>query len=89
MPHKIEIFMGNCELCRDFLDTLIVGKCAKCELVEHRIDNKKSLAKAEKYKIKVVPTVVIDGIIKIEGKPDFPFVCSDEFYGFLKKNYSM
>ncbi len=89
MPHKIEIFMGNCALCEDFLNALTVGKCSGCELIEHRLSSTEGLRKAEEYGIKVVPTVVIDGVIRIEGKPDFPFVCSDEFYEFLKENYSV
>ncbi|MBI2971815.1 MAG: thioredoxin family protein [Candidatus Aenigmarchaeota archaeon] len=87
MPHKIEIFTGNCVLCEDFLNALVIGKCAGCELAEHRLSSTEGLRRAEAYGIKVVPTVVIDGVIRIEGKPDFPFICSDDFYESLKKNY--
>ncbi len=43
--------------------------------------------KIEKYKIRVVPTIVIDGQIKVEGIPDFPWFCGDEFYNMLREKF--
>ncbi|MBI2583347.1 MAG: thioredoxin family protein [Candidatus Aenigmarchaeota archaeon] len=89
MTHKIELFTGNCKLCRDFLDELVIGKCAGCELTEHSMNSREGMKRAEKCGVKVVPTVIIDGRIKIEGRPDFPLICSDELYEFLRKNYPL
>ncbi len=44
---------------------------------------------AKKNGVRVAPTVVIDGEVKIEGKPDIPFVCSEESYEYFKSRYPM
>jgi len=31
--------------------------------------------------------VIIDEEVKIEGRPDIPFVCSDETYSHFKEKY--
>jgi len=45
--------------------------------------------KSRLYKITAVPTIVIDGRIKVVGVPDFPWFCGDEFYRFLEKNFPL
>jgi hypothetical protein len=44
---------------------------------------------ARQYGVRVVPTVIIDGEVKIEGRPDIPFVCSDEMYAYFKERYPL
>ncbi len=44
---------------------------------------------AKKYGVRVAPTVVIDGEVKIEGRPDIMFVCSEESYEYFKSRYPM
>jgi len=44
---------------------------------------------AKEYGVRAVPTVIIDGEVKIEGKPDTPFVCSDETYAHFKSRYPL
>jgi len=39
--------------------------------------------------ITAVSTIVIDGRIKVVGKPRFPWFCGDEFYKFLQENYPL
>jgi protein-disulfide isomerase len=87
MPHRIEVFSGNCPLCNEIVDELEAGKCAKCELIVHPVSENVSLARS--YGVRVVPTVIIDGEVKIEGKPDIPFVCSDETYAHFKERYPL
>jgi glutaredoxin len=41
------------------------------------------------YKITAVPTIVVDGRIKVVGVPDFPWFCGDDFYRFLEKNFPL
>jgi len=47
------------------------------------------LGLARNYGVRVVPTIIIDGEVKIEGRPDSPFVCSDETYAHFKKRYPL
>ncbi len=89
MPHKIEVFVSNCFLCKKVLDEIEIGKCAGCKLIVYNLDKKTKSATAQKYGVRVVPTIVIDGKIKIEGKPDIPFICSNETYRHFTKRYGM
>jgi predicted DsbA family dithiol-disulfide isomerase len=45
-------------------------------------------AKLKQYRIRCVPTLVIDGRIKLEGKPEFALICDEEMYRFLEERYS-
>ncbi len=87
MPHRIEIFTGNCPLCREVVNEIEAGKCAGCQLVVHNIAESAVLAR--KYRVKVVPTMIIDDEVKIEGRPDIPFVCSVETYAHFREHYPL
>lgn len=45
--------------------------------------------KMREYGVKSVPTIIIDGKIRVEGRPSFPWFCSDDFYKFLEANYPL
>ncbi len=87
----IEVFTGDCPLCREVLTAVEVGKCAKCELTERNLaqDFASHEGAAHDYDVRSVPTIVIDGRIKVEGKPEFPWMCGDEFYEFLERRYPL
>ena len=87
MPHRIEVFSGNCPLCSEVIDEIEAGKCAGCRLTVHNISDERVLAR--KFGVRVVPTVLIDGEVKIEGRPDIPFVCSDETYAHFRQRYPL
>ena len=87
MPHKIEVFTGNCSLCNEIVDEIEAGKCAGCQLTVHNLSDERALAR--KYGVRVVPTVIIDGEVKIEGRPDSPFVCSEETYAHFRQRYPL
>lgn len=38
--------------------------------------------------VNAVPTIIIDGIIRVVGIPDFPWVCGDDLYKWLKEEHS-
>jgi len=87
MPHKIEVFSANCPLCNKIVDEIEAGMCTGCQLIVYSVTEKPDLARD--YGVRVVPTVIIDGEVKIEGRPDIPFVCSDETYAHLKERYPL
>jgi len=91
MPHRIEVFTGDCPLCREALDAVEAGKCGSCELVERNLarDFAANAEAARQYGVRAVPTIVVDGRIKVEGAPDFPWMCSDEFYRMLERQYPL
>ncbi len=87
MPHQIEVFSANCLLCNRVVDEIEAGRCAKCQLIVYNLSENLELARS--YGVRVVPTVIIDREIKIEGHPDIPFVCSDETYAHFKERYPL
>jgi len=87
--HKIEIFSANCPLCRHVTDGIEIGKCDGCQQIVY--DVKKMTAevkvKMKNYGITSVPTTIIDDGIKVVGIPNFPWICGDDLYKKLKKEY--
>jgi len=69
------------------VDEIEAGKCAGCQLTVYDVSKRMELAR--QYGVRVVPTVIIDGEVKIEGRPDIPFVCSDETYAHFKERYPL
>jgi len=89
--HKIEIFSADCPLYKHVIDTVSVGKCADCNMIIHdtnKMDDKLNQV-MKHYGVSSVPTVVIDGSIKVVGIPDFPWICGDDLYKFLKQRYKL
>ena len=82
MPHRIVVLTDGSSLSTQIVDEIEAGKCARCKLTVYNISNHTALA--EKYGVRVGPVVIIDEEVKIEGRPDIPFVCSDETYAHFK-----
>src|SRR5438445_13651077 len=87
MAHRIEVFSASCPLCNKVVDEIEAGKCAECQLIVYNLPE--GLEFARKYGGRVVPTVIIDGEFKIEGRPDIPFVCSVESYAHFTERYPL
>jgi protein-disulfide isomerase len=43
--------------------------------------------KMKNYGVKAVPTTIIDGNIRIVGIPDFPWICGEDLFQKLKRDY--
>src|SRR5438128_12146198 len=84
MPHRIEIFTGSCPLCRSVVDEIEAGKCSGCKMVTYEMS--KNPPEAHRYGVRVVPTIVIDGEVKIEGKPDIHLFWKPETTNNLETN---
>jgi predicted DsbA family dithiol-disulfide isomerase len=56
-------------------------------MIEYKMSENPSIAK--RYGVRVVPTVVIDAEVKIEGEPDIPFVCDAETYDHFRNKYPL
>lgn len=91
MAHAIEIFSDGCPLCRETIDIVSVGKCKDCQLIIHDLDNSTSDLgeRMKNYGVASVPTIIIDGKIRVVGTPNFPWFCSDDFYRTLEKKYPL
>jgi len=87
LPHRIVVFTDGSSLCTEIVDEIEAGKCVRCQLVVYNISDHTALA--EKYGVRVGPVVIIDEEVKIEGRPDIPFVCSDETYSHFKEKYPL
>lgn len=69
MPHRITVFTGDCPLCREVVDEIEAGKCSGCQLSVYSVSE--NLALAREHGVRVVPTVIIDGEVKIEATQTF------------------
>src|ERR671921_2794072 len=89
--YLIEIFSANCPLCKHITDDIQIGKCEACNQIVYDVNNmtKEIKEKIRDYGIKAVPTTVIDGNIKVVGIPDFPWICGEDLYRKLKRDYSI
>jgi hypothetical protein len=85
----IQVFTGGCELCRQTVDIVELGKCKDCQMHVMPVDAKESRVLVKRYGINGVPSIVIDGRIKVVGKPTFPWYCGEEFYRKLEKEYPL
>lgn len=89
--HLIEIFSANCPLCTHITNDVQVGKCEGCKQLVYDV-NKMSddiKRKMKDYGVKAVPTIIIDNKIRVVGIPDFPWICGDELYQKLSKEYPL
>ncbi|MCS4538752.1 MAG: thioredoxin family protein [Thaumarchaeota archaeon] len=91
MPHHIEIFAGNCSLCKKVVDIITIGKCATCKMDVIDVDatSLETNRKIVSYDITSVPTIVIDGRIKVVEVPNFPWFCGEEFYKILEEKHPL
>lgn len=87
----IEVFSDGCPDCIDHINNVEVGKCAGCKLEILSINDNSDLITKKKilYKITTHPTTIIDQEIKVEGIPSFYWLCGDDFYNKLKKDYPL
>ena len=83
--HTFEIFSANCPLCKN----IEIIKNPECTQIIHDVNStdKETKTKMEKYGIKAVPTIVVDGKYKVVGVPDFSMRCGDELFRRLEKDY--
>jgi glutaredoxin len=91
MGHVIELFTGGCPICDSTQTMVEVGMCSGCTLIRRDLAKEPEAHrdKVEEYGIRMVPTIIVDGRIKVEGKPDFNWLCGDEFYRFLEERYAI
>jgi glutaredoxin 3 len=89
--HTIEIFSADCPLCRHIIDDIQVGKCQGCNQTVYDVNrmNDEVKRKMRDYGITSVPTTIIDGNIKVVGIPDFPWICGEDLYLKLKREYAL
>jgi protein-disulfide isomerase len=86
--HLIEIFSANCPLCKHITEDIQIGKCQGCNQIVYNMTQEIKV-KMRDYGVKAVPTTVIDGKIKVVGIPDFPWICGEDLYTTLKRDYSI
>ncbi|MEM4641950.1 MAG: thioredoxin family protein [Candidatus Caldarchaeum sp.] len=90
MPHRLELFISDCPLCRKTRAMIELGKCAGCSFTVHDLSKNFNAVEelVKKYQIRSVPTLIIDGKIKIEGVPTFTFICDENLYRILEEKYA-
>ena len=67
--HKIEVFTAGCPLCLDTIKAIKEAtKDCGCEVIEQKCEGTECCKPAKKYRIKAVPSIVVDGKIIHVGK---------------------
>ncbi len=89
MRHRIQIFSGGCNLCKEAAEIVEVGKCKDCTMEILDVRDRKNARLVRRHAIGAVPSIVIDGRIKVVGVPNFPWFCGDEFYRMLETKYPL
>ncbi|MDQ3967831.1 MAG: thioredoxin family protein [Thermoproteota archaeon] len=89
--HTIEIFSANCPLCLHIIDDIQIGKCRGCNQTVYDVNNMTDdiRRKTREYGITSVPTTIIDSNIKVVGIPGFPWICGDDLYRKLRREYPL
>lgn len=66
---KIEVFTAGCSICEDTLRVVkdAVSSCG-CEVIERRCPPKQMCQEGKTYRVRAMPTVVVDGTITFEGR---------------------
>jgi hypothetical protein len=88
---SLEIFSANCPLCKHITNDIQIGKCEGCDQIVYDVNNmtEEIKVKMRDYGVKAVPTTIIDGKIKVVDIPDFPWICGEDLYTTLKRDYSI
>lgn len=87
----MKFFQEIAIFCKRTINIIEAGKCYGCKLIVYDLSNvnEEIIKKIREYKINSVPTIIIDGKIKIIGLPNFAWICDGEFYNYLEKNFSL
>lgn len=66
----IEIFTAGCPICNETVNAVrqAVASCG-CQVIEHRCSGDVCCEPAQRYGVRAVPTIVIDGQIAFERRP--------------------
>lgn len=89
MPHVLDFFTAGCPLCNGFETQIELGQCGPCRLRIRDVRKPAARAAMRRYGIRVVPTLVVDGKIRVEGPLNEPWVCGDAFYHMLEKRFPL
>lgn len=68
--HRLEFFGDDCPLCQRYLQEIEVGKCFRVDLSVYDPSDAARVAARSSYGVTAAPTVVLDGRVKIEGRPE-------------------
>jgi Thioredoxin domain len=87
--HTIEIFSANCRLCKHIVEDIEIGRCQGSKQIVYDVNNMTEdvKTKMKKYGVKAVPTTIIDDSIRIVGIPDFPWICGEDLFQELERDY--
>ncbi len=64
---QIEIFVGNCPLCEETIQLIQSVASSTYEILVYHLQE--GLGKAQQYGVKAVPSVAVDGMLVLTGKP--------------------
>lgn len=67
LTRQIEIFVGNCPLCEETVQLIQELTNSTYKVLVYNLQE--GLEKAQQYGVKAVPSVAVDGMLVLTGKP--------------------
>jgi predicted DsbA family dithiol-disulfide isomerase len=69
----------------------MISKLANMQAAIRHVNNmtEEIKVKMKEYDVKAVPTTIIDGKIKVVGVSDVPWICGDDLYKKIKREYPL
>lgn len=73
--HLVEIFTGNCPLCDQTVQLVQKMATSRDQVKVYNLgqgqEGSQYLEQAEKYGVKAVPAIAVDGVVVFTGKPSY------------------
>lgn len=67
--HQIDIFVGNCPLCDETVQLIRDIASSTYKILVYNLQEGQE--KAQQYGVKAVPSVAVNGILVLTGKPSY------------------
>lgn len=67
LTRQIEIFVGNCPLCEETVQLIQELTSSTYKVLIYNLQE--GLVKAQQYRVVAVPSVAVDGMLVLTGKP--------------------
>lgn len=85
--HVLEFFTDGCALCEQHLDTIRSAKCSDCELVVYNARHPEWKQKVRNYNVDLLPTLVVDQEVRVEGRQDSRWICQGPYAVALRAKF--
>jgi len=87
LMHVLEFFTDGCALCEQHLETIRTAKCGDCELIVYNAKHPNWREKVRGYNVDLLPTLVVDQEVRVEGRQDSRWICQGPYAVALRAKF--